>query len=209
MKLTLRFLTISVVLALLSPTIHADVITTLFASNGGGALGGAVFFDLTVGSNPIEITSLDTNTFETASFNNFQIWLLPGQTSQGNESNGSPWVQVATGSGVGAGLDQPTAVTLSNSIMLTANTLYGVGLVMDPALGHRYTNGNGSNQFYSNSDLSLSLGSAQNVPFTGTTFVPRVWNGSIYYTVHAVPEPSWLAILGLGLVGLMRLRSRR
>src|SRR5262249_25716611 len=108
--------------------------------------------------------------------------ILPGMSSQGNETNMALWTQVATGSGTGAGLDQPTHVTLSNPIPLNPGTLYGIALIADPAFEHRYTNGNGSNQNYSNSDLALVLGSATNAPFTAPVFSPRVWNGTIYYS---------------------------
>src|SRR5947208_12903064 len=102
-------------------------------------------------------------------------------TFQGHETNMALWTQVATGSGTGAGLNNPTHVTLSNPIPLNAGTLYGIALVADPAFGHFYTNGNGSNQNYSNADLALFLGSATNVPFTAPVFSPSVWNGTIYY----------------------------
>src|SRR4029077_559440 len=125
---------------------------------------------------------LDTNTDFTGSFSNFQVWVLPGMTSQGNETNMALWTQVATGSGTGAGLNNPTHVTLSNPIPLNAGTLYGIAVIADPAFAHFYTNGTGSNQNYSNADLALFLGSATNVPFTAPVFSPRVWNGTIYYT---------------------------
>src|SRR5206468_3214415 len=97
------------------------------------------------------------------------------------ETNMALWTQVATGSGTGVGVDQPTHVTLSNPIPLNAGTLYGIAVVADPAITLHYTNGNGSNQNYSNADLALFLGSATNVPFTAPVFSPRVWNGTIYY----------------------------
>ena len=101
-------------------------------------------------------------------------------TSVGNETNMALWTQVATGSGTGAGLDLPTHVTLSNPFLLNAGTLYGIALVADPAITLHYTNGNGSNQNYSNADLSLVLGSATNMPFTAPVFSPRVWNGTVF-----------------------------
>src|SRR5690606_16840025 len=43
------------------------------------------------------------------------------------------------------------------------------------------TNGDGSNENYSNADLSMALGAASNVPFTGGIFSPRIFNGTIHY----------------------------
>ena len=103
-------------------------------------------------------------------------------TSVGNETNMALWTQVATGSGTGAGLDMPTHVTFQTRSSLTAGTLYGIAVVADPTITLNYTNGTGSNQNYSNADLSLVLGSATNVPFTAPVFSPRVWNGTIYYS---------------------------
>src|SRR5882724_8110642 len=163
------------------PGVPTNSITTLFASNNFGNPGGANYFDLTVASSPISVTALDINTAETVSFTNFRVYVLPGMTSQGNETNMALWTQVATGSGTGAGVDQPTHVTLSNPIPLNAGTLYGIAMVADPAITLHYTNGNGSNQNYSNADVALFLGSATNVPFTAPVFSPRVWNGTIYY----------------------------
>jgi len=111
-------------------------ITTLFSSNNNGSNGGAVYFDLTVASNPIIVTAFDINTASTSPFSNMQVWVLPGMTFQGHETNMALWTQVATGSGTGAGLNNPTHVTLSNPIPLNAGTLYGIALVADPSFGH-------------------------------------------------------------------------
>jgi hypothetical protein len=109
---------------------------------------------------------------------------------------------VATGTGIGMGDDNPSPVTLDNTFDLDANTLYGMALVMGPEAGHDYTNGPLGP--YGNADLTLDLGSASNVPFTGNIFSPRVWNGTIYYDV--IPGPGALALLGLA--GLVRRRRR-
>lgn len=184
---------------------NAGLITTSYGSNNSGSTGGAIYFDLTTNLNNLSITGFDINTSGVSSFNDFQVWLLTGTTSQGNEDSLS-WIQVATGSGTGAGLNNATTVTLSNSFFLSSNTLYGFSLVADSSFGHNYTNGSGSNQNYSNTDLSLALGSATNVPFTGQVYSPRVWNGSISYDV---PEPSTLAIFALGIMGLAARRFKK
>ncbi len=207
MKRLTQIVALGVISLLAVASARANSITTLFGSNNGGSAGGAVYFDTTIGAVSLSITSFDINTASTASFTNFQVWILAGMTSVGHETNQALWTEVATGSGTGAGIDLPTHVTLSNSFVLAAGTLYGIALVNDPAITHNYTNGTGSNQNYSNADLSLSLGSATNVPFTAPVFSPRVWNGTVYYDV--VPEPSTIALLGLGALGLIGFARRR
>src|SRR4029077_20739990 len=143
-----------------------------------------------VAANSITVTALDINTAATVAVSNFRIYVLPGMTSVGNETNMALWTQVATGSGTGAGLDLPTHVTLSNSFTLNAGTLYGIAVVADPAIPLSYTNGNGSNQNFSNADLPLALGSATNVPFTAPVFSPRVWNGTIDNSPGSCSSPT-------------------
>jgi hypothetical protein len=50
------------------------------------------------------------------------------------------------------------------------------------SVAQRYTNGTGANQNFANSHVSLALGAAGNIPFSGTPFSPRVFNGTIRYT---------------------------
>jgi len=186
--------------------VNAGIITTLYNENNGGSNGGSVYFDLTVGDMDLSITGFEINTEEFNFFDNFEVWLLTDTTSQGNESSLS-WLQVATGSGTGAGLNNATTVTLSNSFFLNSNTLYGFSLVAGSNIGHDYTNGNGGNQNYANTDLSLSMGSATNTPFSSSVFSPRVWNGSIQYNV--IPEPSTIAIFALAIMGLTARRFKK
>jgi len=208
-------LAIGTVALFASTVANAQSITTLFNSNNAGSAGGGVYFDIVVGANPISITGFDVNT--TAASNGlvvpFRAWTAVG-TSVGNQSNPAAWTLVATGSGVGAGLNLPTAITLGGSFLLNANTSYGIALSLSDGTGvnnraHAYS-GTGANPApgalqYSNADLTLNLGSATNVLFAGTPFTPRIWNGTIYYTV--VPAPGAMALLGLaGLVGGSRRR---
>ena len=158
-----------------------ESITTLFAANNGGNDGGAVYFDVTINATDISISSLETNTFETGAMT-MDVYTRTG-THVGNEGSMAGWTLVATGSGTGAGLNNPSMLTLDNPINLSAGSTNGFALVMDASHGHDYTNGTGSNESFSNADLTIDLGAATNVPFTGGVFSPRVWNGSILYEV--------------------------
>jgi len=73
-------------------------------------------------------------------------------------------------------------------VTLTAGTSYGIALVLDASHGHSYTNGDGSNENYSNADLSLTAGAASNVPFDGSPFSPRVFNGTLNYLIGSGPS---------------------
>ncbi|MEZ4777981.1 MAG: HYR domain-containing protein [Flavobacteriaceae bacterium] len=169
----------------------SGAITTLFNSNNGGANGWTVMYDLTVGASDIEITGFDMNTSSTSAFN-LQVYTLVG-TFVGNQTNPGAWTLTATGSGTGAGTNNPSNVTLVSPMTLSAGTTYGIGLRMVEA-GPQYS-GTGTNPApgstsYSNADLSLSLGSAVSGLFTGSVFTPRIWNGTIYYGSPAPPVPS-------------------
>ena len=179
---------------------NAQSLTTLYAANNSGSFGGAAYFDVIVGPNALTITGYDTNTNEMVTFG-WEVWITdPGVSYLGNEANPAAWTQVATGTGVGMGINVPSPVTLNNTFGLDANTLYGMALVIGPEAGLDYTNGPLGP--YSNADLTLELGSTSNVPFSGSPFNPRIWNGTIYYT----PGPGVLALLGLA--GLVRRRRR-
>ncbi len=109
---------------------------------------------------------------------------------------------------MGAAIDTPTNVDVADFFLAPGS--YGMALRY-VGVGMRYTNGTGTNQFFSNSDVELTLGQARSTtaaPFTGgTLFSPRVWNGTIYYSVSVIPEPGSWALLGL--LGLPLIVRRR
>ena len=72
---------------------------------------------------------------------------------------------------------------------------------------HRYTDGA---NIFSNTDLSLTLGSATNTPFNMPPvgfFEPRTWNGTIIY--EPIPEPSAVALFGIGALVVGAATRRR
>ena len=196
-----KFVVLALLALMITSVANAGSITTLFTAGNSGSFGGAVYFDVTVGAMPIEVTGYDTNSNEAVQFD-WTVYAAPG-TYAGNETNVAFWgAPVATGTGQGMGLNNPSPVTLTGTFVLDANTTYGMALVIGSNAGHDYTNGPLGP--YSNADVTLTLGSASNVPFSGNIFSPRVWNGTVYYDV--IPEPATLSLLALGGLALLRRR---
>lgn len=187
---------------------QAASITTTFASNNGGRNGGVVYFDLNVlNSGGITIERLLTNASETFTGGSLSVYTRAG-TASGFQSSTAGWTLASSGVGDSAGENNPTAFDVADFSL--AFGLTGIALVSDAnAWAHRYTTGNGANQSYSNADLSLAFGSASNAPFSTGLYQPRVWNGTIEYSVAPVPLPASFVLLGAGLGGLGLIGTRR
>jgi hypothetical protein len=155
---------------------------TLFATNNGGAVGGQVFFDMNV-NNPSGITLAEIG-INTATAGSFSMGVFTRSGSYVGNTTMSGWTLITSGSGTGAGANIESVVDVTD-VTIPAGS-YGMALVLSGA-AHSYTNGTGTNQNYGNSDLSLSLGAALNVPWTGAPFSPRVWNGILRYDCTAGP----------------------
>ncbi len=166
-----------------APYVASTCAETIFASNNGGSAGGAVYFDVSVaGTNDLEITHLWQNVAFVGTSFDVAVYVTPG-TSVGKEGSIAGWTQVATGSGVGEAENTPSLVALSNRFTLLAGKSYGIA-IRSNVMGHEYTDGTGANQVYTNSNLSMTFGSASNVAFSGAPFSPRVWNGRLCYRVQ-------------------------
>lgn len=189
--------------------------TTLFSTNNRGNTGGAVYFDLSVGANPITITGFDTNTeINDTATSGFEVYTRLG-TAQGFETSSTGWTLASNGTITPLGVNNSSPVTLDNNITLEANTFYGIALKMPSTVIHNYTNGTCSTSYtfegncgYQNADLTLLFGSATNNAFNSPVFSPRVWNGTIFYDVSSnsttTPEPSLLfGLIGFGALGLV------
>ncbi len=153
-------------------------LTTLFLSNNGGSVGGAVYFNLVPATN-LFLTGLDVNTSTAASADlTLDLYTRSG-TYAGNESSTAGWTPRTAGHGVSGGTDVASHIDFNEPILLGTGTT-GVAIVARN-FAHRYTNGNGSNENYSDANLAVATGSATNVPFTGSPFTPRVANMAFDY----------------------------
>lgn len=170
-------------LASIAADAAAQSLTTMFQSNNGGAVGGAVYFDLAVHQPSVAITALDLNcAAQPGTPVGVQVYITPNSAA-GQEANPGAWTQLGVddGTAVAAGVDLPTLCQLQNAVVLNQGS-YGVALVAVNT-GHRYTNGA---NLFSDPALSLNLGTASNAPFAAPTFVPRTWNGTVHYSTVSV-----------------------
>jgi hypothetical protein len=193
----------------LPQTARAQSLTTVFTGGNNNSIGGGVFFDLNVTSGII-INSLSTNVSNAAGTSiagssvNLEIWTRSG-TATGFQSAATGWTLVSTGSAIAAATNLPTVFDVSDFNLGSGVTGIAIRNVDYSA---RYTNGTGSNQVYSNADLTISTGSATNTFLAGGgAFSPRVWNGTISYTV--APEPGTLVLFALGGVGALIKKRRK
>ena len=157
-----------------------NCVETTYLNNNGGGVGGAIYFDLTL-ANATTINGIETNySAALGSPVGVEVYTTPG-TYAGNEANMGVWTLAAMddGTATSEAAGTPTPITFASPLSLPAGTV-GIALV---AVGsaHAYTNGTGLNENHVSADgnITLDLGSATNVPFTGAPFMPRVWNGRI------------------------------
>jgi hypothetical protein len=168
-----------------------DEVATIFTGGNGLGANATVYFDATVttGGFDLTVTEIDINTDATVGTTvNADIYIIDGGTYAGNETNAAAWGTVeATASGPSAGTDNPTTLTLATPITLSAGGTTAIAVFMDQSVN--YTNGNGTNEQFSNADLTLDLGSATSGLFTGSVFNPRVWNGTVRYEYNQSNAP--------------------
>jgi V8-like Glu-specific endopeptidase len=159
-------------------------VTTTFAANNSGADGGAVYFDVVTGADAVRLTGLQMNVdVPAASFGQaftVDVYTTTG-TFSGKETNMALWTKRAIGSGNVGQRDSASQVTLDTPVQLDPNATTGIALVLSNNTGHNYTNGNGSNQSYTDGTITVNLGTSSNQGFTAPIFNPRVFNGTICY----------------------------
>lgn len=160
-------------------------LATLFASNNGGNVGGAVYFDVTLTENA-HWTGIDVNTsIAVGTALIADIYTCP-TSYVGNTTNPAAWTPRTAGHGIAAGVDLPSRIEFNQPPLLASGTM-GVAVIARN-FDHRYTNGTGGNQAYSNAEVSLALGEAASTPF-GQTYSPRVANIGLRYNTD---DAAWV-----------------
>lgn len=156
---------------------NAASITSLFASNNQFA---GNTFDLQA-SVPLQVTGFDVNLATAGGTHTIAVYYRTG-TALGAESSAAGWTLLGRDTAVvGAGLDAASSVSVGG-LTLTPGIVYGfyVDLESYPSNSLRYTNGGPAT--FTNGDLSLTTYHGKGNPvFTGTSFLPRQWNGTVHY----------------------------
>ena len=205
---TFRLLAVAALLS--AATLPAQsTLTTTFASNNGGSPGWTTFFDLQLNLG-VSIVAFDVNVSGGSNGTIDVYTTVPGGTYVGNEMTPGAWTLAATSqSFTPAPRNSPTNAVLTSPLVLPPGQI-GIAICYNN-VSVAYTNGNGTNQVYSNADMTLRAGSAIAGLFTGTFFNPRVWNGTVHYFpgsnfARAIPYGSGCGGSGtpLGLRGLAR-----
>jgi hypothetical protein len=181
-------------------------LVTLTGGTNQGNPGGGLYFDLQVNStitiNQIRVLTGNATTTPTTGTSVMEIWLGPS-TYVNNVVNPSLWTLVSTATGT-VGPSVMAQMNVTTPFALGAGN-YGVALRSltaasgsNVAWGFGYTNGAGgatcgatpgscTNSLFSNTQLTLRAGAAQNAFLTGGIFTPRIFNGEIHYTPGGSP----------------------
>ncbi len=194
----MRSLTVLALCTVIATATAQSPLTTFYT--GGNGLPGdtAVYFDAAV-QVPISIQQIDVNAFGGVGASAIELWTAP-TTWLGNDNNPAAWTLRGSSAVVTAAAEgTPTVAVLTAPLVLSAGS-YGVAIVYRGTFGPCYTNGNGSNQTWSRTELTLQAGASGGI-FTGAVNNPRVWNGSLHYTPALPGTIATNTSTGTGCVG--------
>jgi hypothetical protein len=166
---------LTVLLSIAALPAMAQSLTTTYATNNNFA---GNTFDLTPSVN-MTADSFDVHLSGNAE-TTVAIYWRPG-TSVGFESTSAGWTLLGTATVTAQGSGNPTPVAIGG-LSMTAGQTYGIYVDVQsyPSASMLYTNGV---MPYTNADLTITPFYGKGNPaFTGSTFSPRTWNGTVYYT---------------------------
>jgi gliding motility-associated-like protein len=188
------------------PAITASATTICNGDSTVLSTGGAVSLTtLFGGGNSFNGNMFDVNAFKTLAITSFdvnidfgthpvQVYYKTG-TATGFDQTPGAWTLFASVSANSAGANTATPVVLPSGLTLSAGQLYAFYITTTDGSSMYYTNGSGvGNVYAANGDLNILQGYGKQYPF-GSTFSPRVWNGTIHYQTTTT---NWYTVATLG-----------
>ncbi|KAL7473975.1 hypothetical protein ACHAXS_014245 [Conticribra weissflogii] len=180
------------VLALLSSVQAADVppLNQLTTSFNAERMSAGFMFDIEA-KNHIAIHGLDINTKATGT-TMMELWTKAG-TFKGHEKNPSEWRLVFNSTVEGNGIDVPTSIPAGSfsPILVNANEKQAFYIACPNGACQGYILGTMEGSVVgSNGDMTIYEGIGRRFGFEGAIYSPRIWSGSLYYSLAPGPEPT-------------------
>ncbi len=178
---------------------HAEMVTTLFAANNGQS---GNMFDINISApNGVTIHAFDLNL--DAGAWDINLYTLDG-THVGNENDPTAWTLHDSISGLNSnGFDNPTNWDFADLELDVGPQAFYVEVTNGTALN--YTNGTGVGNLVVDDGVIQIFEGTGNAQNFGFVFQPRIWNGTIIYSV---PESSAIHLL-FAAASTVLLRRRR
>ena len=181
MRCLLPAIFVFVSLAFSSSEISAQSLTTTSSSNNGS--NGNMFDVSNNGTSSITITGFSQNFNDQSPVASFEVYTRSG----GLTTSSSGWsLRNSTGSFTPEVRDTLTQLSFTSPVSITINAGETTGLYLRSDRNNAYTNGTSVGAIAAtNSNLTIYEGYGVSVLF-GNFFSPRIWNGTIFYSVNTV-----------------------
>ena len=169
------------------PTIPGSLTTTYAAGNGFDGN----MFDVIPAVNMV-VDDFDVHTEDPGLSDVVEVYYKVG-THVGSETAPGDWTLIASAPITSNGNGVPTNLGLALGLNLTAGQTYAFYLTTSQGnVDFDYTNGSSVGAvFVSNADVSILEGTGKEYPFAGS-YTPRVWNGTLYYSIPGNSDYSLL-----------------
>lgn len=195
-----------------APCSMAQTLTTLPNTNGLTASGAGVYFDLTdLTGTGLTIESFETSVFALEGDQVFADLWVRNDSYVGNEGSNAGWTFLGQTTSTATGTQSGTQAAVdiffdTTDHFITAGATNGFALFTNFGIGYQ-GNGTTATTDFNDGNLALFGDASFTTVFTGVSFSPRVFSGSINYS--QVPEPTGAAVLLMGVFGLAVRRNRR